>query len=280
MYCNNCGTEIKDGSAFCINCGQTQENTAAPAPKKGKAATWIFAALSLLLAVALVIVLVLPGVSGTSSKGFDTPEAAIEYFIGCINEGDVAGALATSYAEKAAENYDFEAMADRLQCVQFHMLMPTEYEFYREMNLTTMKSQLLTQIRAMVISLTQPEYASVITEGMPLILEDSADYEGLDPTLEEPIEIVEIEEPIPEMYNSEANQNNMKKMQKVYGADDIEWRAVLYKYDGDYYVGGYQLMEYDSKWYIQAAQEILIGQPAFGTLMPIDDKSDFDGYTE
>lgn len=302
MFCKNCGAQINQGSAFCTNCGQKMPQQSAsphvPSPatpsvqakpkKKANVPALIFAALSLLLAAALVVLLVVPGIlsvsgstSGIPSKGFDTPEAAIEYFIDCINKGDIEGALAVSFAGPAAANYDFEAMADRLQVVNMNMPLPSEYEFYRVFNETNFKNQLLGQIRGMVMSLTQPKYASAYLDGQMYMLDgEKADYEGVDPTLEEPIEIVKIEEPNTDMYDSDNHQKNMKRQAKAYGADSVEFRDVLYKYDGDYYAGGFIIIEYNEKFYIEAANEPFIRQSAYGALIPLDNKSDFDNLIE
>ena len=281
MYCKNCGTELIEGNAFCVKCGN--KNLVENKKSTKTVLAWLFAVLSFLLAGALLIVLFVPGIipDGVESKGFETPEAAIEYFINCINEGDVQYALAVSCAEQVAEKADYEVLCDRIQAVQFNTIMPTEYEFYRVYNETKYKSELLTQIRGMVLSLTQPEYASVYTEGVPLILQDEkADYKGANPTLEQDIEILDIDTPVPDLYYADANQSNMEKQQRTLGADSLEWKVVLYKYDGDYFVGGFQLIEYDEKYYILSAYEILIGQSPIGGLISIDDRSDFDDYIE
>ena len=296
MNCTKCGSKLSEGSTFCMNCGQKIEafdqnaaraNSPVEKPKKRKTSffVWFFAGLSLLLAAALVIVLILPSNSsfsaGSNNKGFDTPEEAIEHFIGCINNGDIEGAIKASYIQKAVENYDFEYLADRLGTVSPVIAYPSEYEFYYSYNINKLENQMLRQINAMVLSLTQPEYASVVFTSREYVLKDEkADYEGLDPILSEEIQIIEIAVPRPDLYYSELNQENMKKQRRTYNADGSEWRAVLYKYDGDYYAGGFQLFEYDGKYYVVNAKENLIGQPPTGELIPLGSKSDFDDLVE
>jgi len=305
MFCTKCGSNNPNNSAFCLNCGQPlnaaqappQQQMAPPPPpkpkkpaKKSAVLAWIFGALSLLLAAALVVVLVVPGIipatsggaSGSiSARGFSTPDDAIEYFIDRINDGDVEGAMAASAVPFLVENADYEAMVERLQAITPQTFMPTEYDFYRMHNQAHFQAQLLNQIRGMVLSLTYPEYAEVYLSFQMLPLDtEKADYKGVDPTLDGDIKVLDIDEPMEEMYNSDKNRENMRKMTKAYGADDMEWRAVLYEYDGDYYVGGFQLLEYDGSYYILAANEMMIGQSPSGALMPVNSQSDFEDYTE
>lgn len=285
MYCVKCGAKLEERITSCENCGQrmVEQGKLAKGKNKSSALTWIFAGLSLLLAIMLALVLILPvniASSGLNSIGFDTPEEAIEYFIDCINNGDVESALRVSYAEKAAENYDFEQMAEQLRAVYANMPMPTEYEFYIVFNEYKFNADLLNQIRELVLSLTRPEYASVyLGDETPIFVDNKADYKGTDPTLLEPIEIIEIVVPRSDLYYESIDKNVFSKHAEAYGADSVELRNVLYKYNGNYYCGGFQLMEYDGQYYIASACEILIGQRS-GSLMPLSKKSDFDYLIE
>ncbi len=68
--------------------------------------------------------------------------------------------------------------------------------------------------------------------------QDAVDYTKL--------KLVRVDSPGPKMYNSEANQNNLQKQAKTYGAETFFNRLALYEMNGHYYIFPFTLMKYDN----------------------------------
>ncbi len=59
------------------------------------------------------------------------------------------------------------------------------------------------------------------------------------------------------------------------GADAQTSRVVLYEYDGDYYAGGFTLLQYDGQWLISGLNDNLAGIPVSGALVEVADEDSF-----
>ncbi len=51
----------------------------------------------------------------------------------------------------------------------------------------------------------------------------------------------------------------LKEWAAEYGADDGQARVVLYKYNGDYYIGGFTVIKYNGRWMIQDMRDTTYG---------------------
>lgn len=293
MYCTQCGKENADGAAFCTGCGialKAIENaqSAVQRPiKKKNAAAIALAALSIVLAVALALsltgVLGSAGGTGSASMSFSTPEDAINYFAGCLEQGDYEGCLKACAIGEMAKGYDYKAFAERimsLQAIQMSYL-PSEYEQYAAYNASKFEQQILIQMACFTVSLNLPEEYKGLVDGVMMPLEGGKFPDELigllDPANIRGLKIVKIEKAA--VHDDERNRENQKKQAAIYGADDVQFRTVLYELNGEYYAGGFTLIEYGGRWLIQNMSDPLAGISAYGMPIKLSGKPDFGNIT-
>jgi len=296
MFCIKCGKENAQGAAFCIGCGnalgaavtnQTYiKPTAAAISKpvnKGNAAAIALGALSVVLAIALVLsltgVIAISGAAGAASKSFSSPEDAIEYFVERMKNGDWQGALSACAIDEMARGFDYEAQAERLKVLIpiVTSYMPSEYKQYVEYNKCLLTQRIMMQMASVTASANLSEENYGLINGTPTVLEDGNMPHGLmeelDPENIKSVELIDIGQH--RLHDSQVNRENQRKQAKIYSADDLQFRAVLYKFKGDYYIGGFTLIEYGGRWLIQNMSDPLAGIPAYGTPVKVADESEF-----
>jgi hypothetical protein len=297
MFCIKCGKENPEGRAFCVGCG----NALCPPPeisqepvlrytkpnfKKKNIAALALAAVSVLLAVMLVLSLTgvfAAGGVGVASKSFSTPEDAIKYFIDRLKARDMDGALGACAINEMAKGFDYEAFAERVKSLQPLTVtyLPSEYSEFVEYNKYKITKDIMLQMVAFSSGFYLPEkYWRLLSATMPL--NSGVDVESLikqlDPSKISKLKIADIGKS--PKHDTTTNRKTQKSIAKTYGADDEQFRTVLYEYDGDYYVGGFTLIEYGNRWQIANLVDPIAGISAYGAPIKLEDKSDFDSYIE
>jgi ABC-type sugar transport system substrate-binding protein len=311
MYCTSCGHTNDPGSRFCECCGAPIGPLTAPvqpagsetAPpqatgtphsetlrvsqpkprkrKKKNIAVILLGTLSILLAA--TIALMAFGVTDMvfapqpQQKNFDTPEDAIRYFISCAKDGDYESALFACPIEQVANNFDYQAFVDRSQVISPGLqYLPSEYDMYEAYNENSLEYALMQQLSYMAMSVSLPEEYASILDGYTLS-EYDVDFgdavENMDPEKFFNIEIVEISESA--SLKDDTYQDVVETQAEIYGADKETFRAVLYMINGDYYVGGFTLLQYGESWLILSLNDATIGQSVYGTLIPVEGESEF-----
>jgi hypothetical protein len=211
-----------------------------------------------------------------TEQGFNTPEETITYFFGRIAADDYDSALSACAIHAMTKNYDFKAMAKRLGLIQPMTMLPSEYPLFARYNQAKAEADILRQLSWMSLSVTlTKDYAGFI-EGKPLFGQnlDFGDFvRSADPGPLKGIVIVDTGQH--RLLDADANQKNLREQAKVYGATAATSRDVLYEINGHLYAGGVSLLQYDSGWLISSLIEPLIGQPAFGALLPMGSKAEF-----
>jgi hypothetical protein len=259
-----------------------------PAKKKNAPAIAL-GVLSILLAAGLALSLlgVFGGAAGTfsaASKSFSTPEDAINYFVDRLKAGDFKGALAACGIDETVRGFDYKTYVERIQTLLpiATSFMPSEYEPYMEYNRARLTQQMLMQMTCFTVSLNLPEEFGGMFTGATMPLEDGKIpcglMDALDPSKLSSLELVKTGKIY--MHDDQNNRENQKKTAKTFGADDEQFRSVLYKYNGDYYLGGFTVIEYGGRWYINSMTDPLAGIPAFGTPIKISGEEEFDGMLE
>jgi hypothetical protein len=292
MFCKDCGKENAPGAAFCTGCGAALAPTQQYAPpqqaakpvRKKNAPAIALGVLSLALALALVLSLTgvlgtVAGAAGVASKSFATPEDAINYFADCLAKGDFHGALAACAVDEMARGFDYKAYVERIRTILpvATSFIPSEYEQYIEFNKVRLTQQIMTQMVCFTISLNLPEGYGGIVNGTTIALQGEEFPDDLmdvfDPSSISGLEVVDIAKA--GMHDKEVNRQNQKKMAKPFGADDEQFRTVLYKCGGNYYIGGFTVMEYGGRWLIQNMSDPLAGIPALGTPLRVSGEEEF-----
>jgi hypothetical protein len=283
---------------FCIGCGSAL-GTAAPSQaynkpvpaemlrpvKKKNIAALALCAISVVLAIALALsltgVIAISGASGASaaSKSFSSPEDAINYFVERLRLGDFNGALSACAIDEMAKGFDYEAFAERLKAIPSTMMsyLPSEYEQYVEYNKYRLTQQIMIQMACFSVSFNIAKENGELLEGTTVMLEDGKLREGfieeLDPNKISGLKLADIGKH--RMHDDQQNRENQKKQASIFGADDVQFRTVLYEYEDKYYMGGFTLIEYGGRWLLQSMSDPLSGIPMLGTPIEIKDKSEF-----
>ncbi|MCI8549476.1 MAG: zinc-ribbon domain-containing protein [Lachnospiraceae bacterium] len=311
MFCNHCGFELEPNTKFCPRCGALQAQsqavpekapaspppvprTASPTPpsgetqppypappvqenpaqkKKGKS-TVLFAVLSVILAVILVLqnlgivgLLAGKGTSRLEGKGYASAEDAVTAYIDALRCGDVPAMVSTFAVESYVDHFDTEAQLNRLGLFHFYMnqvyeLTGSDYE--KQLRYGTRQSQITESLRNQLIFYTayletesnlfenrivpfydkdDPEEA--LEEFLDIFRTDSFHKALSEIALEEFIDPEDLEE----HYGSEDNQNNMERIRKVYGCDDYKSVAALVTLDGEKWLLTMDCGSYDGRWY-------------------------------
>lgn len=195
------------------------------------------------------------------SKAFETPEETIEQFVILIQNNDFEGALALFAIQNMAEGFDFDAQLDRLNSFQWVVFMaPTEYKSYEVLNQAYQLNSAANNIKGLVYNLLLPDLDIL----SPYYLSDSEDenidfLRDLDPSKLESLELVRIDYSTPEYQRSDSYQDSVDFSKRVYGFVDQEEYLVLYKFEGNFYAGGFTLVDYEQGWQIVSLDARLAG---------------------
>lgn len=200
---------------------------------------------------------------------FATPEDAITHFVAAVADNDLEAALAACATEEYARGYNFKDSAERtMVIVPFTGSAPNEYEFFSDVNVLMREGEVSQGILLLC-------YSFFVTDDLstPIQVEDAEQtdsyIEAIDPRQLSGLQVESIDEPLPEVLNSDQNIENFTKQANIYGADEQTERVVLYELDGSYYAGGFGLMRYGDSWKIVRFNSHLAGQDAFGAVAPV-----------
>ncbi|MBN1775828.1 MAG: hypothetical protein JW817_05115 [Clostridiales bacterium] len=203
------------------------------------------------------------GASQIEGKGYDTPEEAAEAYLIALRDQDMNAMISTFAIESYVENYDFNAMVERLQAYTPNMELPfpNSTPHTKELNLES-RRKIVTQS----ITIQYFFYNYLIDDsgyGTTLTLND---YPDLVDDMEkaskdyffEDLEITGSMDPedLSDLYEGERNQENIAKQVKPYGVkrDEVANVVITFELDGDEYIFCPQLIEYNGRWYIQTFQ--------------------------
>ncbi len=296
--CPKCGTEYTEGVTKCAGCGnalpeavEKSNDEPMQKPIKRNAAALLFGALSVILAVALVLSLTVnsgASVEAVASESFSTPEDAIKYFVERLAAGDYEGALSACSINEIAKGYNYKAGVEQRQFIEpirGESYLPSEYELYVTSNANRLEERILKQMACFTVSFNLPEEFNFLVLGI-----DSRKLKNgqtpddliklLDPAKISGLVLVDIGKL--KGHDSELFGEMRKKWAEIFGADDIQSREVLYQYNGKFYVGGISVIEYGGRWLIQNMSDSPegIGIPSLGTPVPVADRSVYEDLLE
>lgn len=199
---------------------------------------------------------------------FPKPEDAINHFVAGLVENDLQKALQACAVEEYAQGYDFAGMMDRMKALMpIQQMAPSEYSLYAEMNKIAAMGTLVSQMKMMVYSFFVPEVKDGITIYVGGGKDDAKKFaEAVNPDKLKGLKILRIDPPMQDILNSEKNIENFQKWAKIYGAQEMTERIVLYGLDGKLYLGGFGLLRYEDGWKIQRLNSNLAGLSAMGTV--------------
>lgn len=205
-----------------------------------------------------------------TNMSFSTPEDTIDYFAKCMSSEDSEGALQAFAISEQASGYDAEKYMDRLQCYFPMMLSPGGNSTYNPLNEGILYGRASAQIQKFIYSFILP---TAFTDGytltipnMPMGVSETV-TEMLDTSKIRNVTLVRADEVSPDIQQSEQNQKNFTITAKCFGADGVEDYVALYELDGEYYVGGFFLLEYNGSWKIQSLNSLLAGTSSAGNVI-------------
>lgn len=213
--------------------------------------------------------------------GFEEEEAAIEYFIGRLNDGDIDGALKVCAFDLMAEGFNYKAQIERLKLVMpIYNVNSSDYEIGKRGNRLQHEYYFMNQLSALVFQLNAEEELMDILFGKTLFI-DEVDIDEVidcfDQSVLEDLELVAI------FTLDEADEYHhrtaMEEKANVYGADDMAYKTIIYNFKGDYYQGGAELFCYDDMWYISDLADPIGGIGTTVMLLNIE-KEDFEEYLD
>ncbi|MCV2395574.1 hypothetical protein OEB99_14750 [Actinotalea sp. M2MS4P-6] len=249
--------------------GTASHETVAPG-RPGPRLPWVIAAVAALVAVVAVVGLVAvwprgsSGASSSTSAGFATPEEAIRQVAETVAAGDLAGAAEAFAVGPIVEGYSFEAEAERLRGVTPVGWLPAEDEGYRAIDTGLRQGQVALQLRQVVWQLTAPERDVWLATDVGADLTAAELAADLDPT-----ELAGLQVERVDLLGAAGGAwaQYAAEMAAIYGADDYQDAAVLYRTPAGTRRGGALLLEYDGRWYVWSLQSYL-SDVSSGTLEP------------
>ncbi len=204
--------------------------------------------------------------SSIESKAYDTPEEVIDQFVLAIQSNDFESALELFAVNNMVEGYDFEAYVERINAfMPINSMAPQEYEAYSAINQTYQSNIASNQIKMFTYSLLIPELDLTSMTFLQDIEDDNIDLlDELDPSQLGSLELVRADFSSPELQRSDNYQDSVDKSARIYGFGDQEEYVALFEFEGDYYLGGFVLVEYEEGWQISGLGAPLAGVSFLG----------------
>jgi len=214
-----------------------------------------------------------------SAAGFATPEDAVRAYLAGVADADVDAVLATAAVDEAAENFDFEAQADRLQILLLLNPAPAQYPFYQDLNRSWFSQRLLGQTQTLSYSLLSTREI----QGAPIPIDpgEASEFVGeVDPSRLAPLGVVDIKPPRASFEDDPDRRENALKTAAIFGADDDVQRVALVKLGDQHYEVGFELLQYDDGWKVLFQTASLASPPldVSGAALPITPE-EFDAQT-
>ncbi len=207
--------------------------------------------------------------AASSSASFSTPEAAITAYLDGVKQQDVNAIFAASAIDAVAQDFDFQAYADRLQAMPLVTSpAPAEYPFYAEMNRVRRQNEVLSQVRNFAYSLLSTEAIDGSITANPGAERVQAFVAKVDPSRLAGIELIQVGAPSPDLLSSTRYQENAAKQAAIYGADELTERVALLSFEGKDYLLGFTLVRYGDGWKVMNQTSNLAGTSALGTVAP------------
>ena len=192
------------------------------------------------------------------SKGYKTPEKAVEAYLDGFKKMDLEQMIGTFAVDNYAENYDFEGQIERLSAYTYNMQvkLPNATALARDLNTETRRSNVSSAILRQYVSLSRPgfnitelqelrgegravEFADQFAQKLEAVKTDTIKTLGFIPP-----------EDINDIYDMDKNQENIAKLAKIYGADEMQSCAAVFELDGKEYLMCVDAANYGGRWYI------------------------------
>lgn len=215
-----------------------------------------------------------------SEKNFETPEAAIQYFVERLAANDIMGAF-EACAINEGDKFDFTAFCRRLNAMTLYQsLAPSQSMAFAQINRIIRMSRLAQQTKIMMYSLLTDEMLDGNVIGIPGDERIEAFVKNADSRRLAGFKVVKIKLPVSaSILNSERAKTIAVEQAKPEGADEAGERIVLYKLGDVYYWGGIRLLRYGKFWRIDSLYSSYAATSVMGNLKSITPE-EFDNIGE
>lgn len=212
-----------------------------------------------------------------STFGCETPEDAMQQFVERLSATQTNGAIMYFSFEHKAENFNFAEYTDRVQAfIPMNGGMP-EYDMYGPVNYAYFLNHSAMQMRMFMLSfLMDAEQLNNVQKLDDLDMDSAALMQSLDPAPLKNLKLLRTDLANSELQESESYRKNTAALKKCFGYDDSKEYTALYELDGEYYMGGFTLVQYDKKWYIDSLTSILANMSATGAAGRITEQEYLD----
>lgn len=215
-----------------------------------------------------LIVPTTPTPAQSTDAHYGTPDEAITAYFAALAQGDPAKILHVCAVNEMSERFDFAGSIDRLQVfLPNQSLAPTDDPFYVEINKMQLSAQILNQVKMLSYSLLSQE---AVDTGAPIIKMDvervKQFQQDVDPKRLAGIQVEKIDLPNKAIMQESKYLENAAKTARIYGADEMTERVVLFSFEENEYLLGFTLLRYGESWKISSATSPLAGTSAMGVV--------------
>jgi hypothetical protein len=205
-----------------------------------------------------------------SEKNFETPEAAIRHFTERLAANDLMGAF-EACAINEADKFDFIAYSRWINAMLLIQSdAPSQSPVFAQINCVKKMSFLAQQVKIMMYSILTDEKIDGKTIFQPGDDRIEQFAKNADSRRLAGLKVVKIELPISaEILNSERARTYALREAKIYGADDMTEKIVVYQLGPNYFVGGMHLLKYGKYWRIVSLNSTYANMSVVGNVVRI-----------
>lgn len=192
------------------------------------------------------------------SKGYKTPEKAVEAYLDGFKKMDLQQMMETFAIDNYVDNYDFEGRLDHVKMYTYNqeIKLPNATTLARDLNVEGRRSYISASILRQYANLAglgfnlvetqslsgegQPaEFAAQFAKKLEKVKTDTIELKGFIPP-----------EDLSKYYAIDKNQENMAKLANIYGADEIRSCAAVFKIGVKEYLMCVDAVNYGDQWHI------------------------------
>lgn len=215
--------------------------------------------------------------------GNNSPEEVITNFIQAISEKNLENAIQCFAVDEMAEGYNHVEFTERVGCFMPKALLPSNNATYIEMNRISLRNDVRNYILRMYLCFILGEEKAndhfnriLLVEDLDCTLEEYAN--SLDPYNIESIEVISVDYAQREYQKKESVQNDSKERANCYGADEYGEYCALIEQSGEYWILGFDVLNYHGEWLIQKMGTNLTDTGNFDGIMHLDSIDEYYLY--
>jgi len=207
------------------------------------------------MSIVLIAVLIsgllgyLIGSKSPSDKMYKSPEKAVHAFFKYIGKGEFNKLASMIPANYISENFDLEESIDEWHLVDINLSISgnKDTEFFREISQTRLRSNFLSEVYGMIVSLETGSNTDIHYVGNESDFDDIEDAMSIDEMEDIELKAIYLRDDLPKGFETRAD---------IYGFDEIMELIVCFEYDGDKVAVGMTIVEIDDKYALESLRSI------------------------